>query len=560
MLKSKLNFMVLLAGVSLFSMHAHAQVERFPGLIDKKVPDVGVPPAYSLDREEQKPFEEPPVLKNVEDPDKVITTLQSVSFEGNTVLDTEKLNEVVASYIGKQFTNGDLAKLKYDVKRAFYDNGYILVRVVTQPQDFANGELKVSIYEAKIGEVIIKGNAALNNWVAENLAKKAKTGKVVDETTLESMISDLNDLYGVSASVNLTPGKVFSSSDLNLLINSAKEDTNSVSVDNYGSDLTGEIVAAAHLEKSNLFKFGEKLNLDVQRSEDDLWSVGGGAILPTGIKNLKLETSYLHSENEIGGRLEGLKASGETDAFSLALSSKLINTLKRQAVVRFGYEGRKHESFLADVDDTKDNLRKIFAESSYIYRGLATLVYGSARLSKGLDIFGASEKGDASASRARGEPEAWIFEPTLLVNSRPFSSEGTIKALLRGQLSSNILLSSDLMTAGGYGGIRGFNVAQEAAESGYSFSVEYNHVLPLGNDKFELKAGPFLDGGALYNRVAGSLEDTHFYSTGLGLEAKAKIVPVGDTVLRLDWAHPIGNYRSNQVSDDTFYIRLKQEF
>lgn len=148
----------------------------------------------------------------------------------------------------------------------------------------------------------------------------------------------------------------------------------------------------------------------------------------------------------------------------------------------------------------------------------------------------------------------------MLVNSRPFSTQGTIKALIRGQLSSNTLLSSDLMTAGGYAGIRGFNVAQEAAESGYNFSLEYNHILPFSTDRVEVKAGPFLDGGALYNRVAGSLEDTHFYSTGLGLEVEAKIVPVGDTVLRLDWARPIGSYKSEQVSSDTFYVRLKQEF
>ena len=561
MLKSRFNFVLLLAaGVSVGAINANAQVERFPGLIDKRTPDVEIPRSHSLDKPKGKPFEETPVLKNVKSANKVIAKLKSVSFEGNTVIKDNVLQDIVEPYIGKKLTKGDLAALKFDVKKAFYDKGYILVRVVTKPQKFSSGNLKVNIYEAKIGEVVIEENKLLNNSLAKRLASRAESGEILDEVNLESTISDLNDLYGVGASVNLRPGKAFSTTDLNVSLKAAKEDTNNITVDNYGSDLTGRIVTSAYLEKSNFFNIGEKFNLSLQRSEEDLWGVAVGAVTPIGIKNIKLETSYLHSKNEISGRLEGLKASGETDAYNISFSSKLINTRKKQTVFRVGYEERVHESFLSDVRDTKDHLRKLYVESSFLYRGDNSVFFTSAKLSKGLDIFEASEKGDITASRSTGDPQAWIFEPVLLVNSKPFSDEGTVKALVRGQLASNTLLSSDLMSVGGYGNIRGFDVAQEAAEAGYSFSLEYNHELPIASDDYEVKMGPFVDGGALYNRVQGSLEDNHFYSVGLGLEARAKIIPTGDTILRLDWGHPVGNYNSNQVSSDTFYISLKQEF
>ncbi|PIR39512.1 MAG: hypothetical protein COV35_03080 [Alphaproteobacteria bacterium CG11_big_fil_rev_8_21_14_0_20_39_49] len=560
MSNNKLNITVLCASLSLVTTSALAQVERFPGLIDKQVPDVSVPDSYSLDKEPSKPLEDSPVLERIKDANKVLATLNSVSFEGNMVIGDARLQEIAQRYIGKKFTNGDLAELKFDIKKAFYDRGYILVRVVTKPQNFASGNLTVSIYEAKVGDVVIPATGAIKSWLAKRIAARVKAGDIVVESVLESMISDVNDLSGIDASVNLRPGKAFSTTDLNLVVNEANEDINSISIDNYGSELTGEIVTSAHLEKSNLFNFGEKLNLDVQVSEDDLWSVGAGAVTPIGISNIKLETSYIHSENQIGGRLEGLNASGETDAYKVAFSSKLLNTRKHQTVVRFGYEDRTHESFLSDIRDTKDNLRKLFAEASYLFRGFSSVFYATAKLSKGLDIFGASEQGDITASRLAGDPEAWIFEPTILINSRPFSDNGTIKAIFRGQVASNTLLSSDLFTVGGYGNIRGFNVAQEAAEAGYSFNIEYNHVIPTPLDKIEFKAGPFIDGGAIYNRVRGTLQDSHFYSAGIGVEARAKVVPVGDTVVRFDWAHPIGNYRSNQVSSDTIYLRLKQEF
>ena len=41
----------------------------------------------------------------------------------------------------------------------------------------------------------------------------------------------------------------------------------------------------------------------------------------------------------------------------------------------------------------------------------------------------------------------------------------------RAQLASHTLLSSDLFAVGGYGSIRGFDIAEEAAEAGYVFSL-----------------------------------------------------------------------------------------
>ncbi len=556
--KNKLSAIALTVGIFVVNS-AFAQVERLPGVVDKALPDTSIPQSHSLDKAPSSPLEEAPEVKR-NTGNKSITNLKSVVFTGNTVVSTEKLQSVVSKYVGKVLTEADLAELKYDVKKAFYDRGYILVRVVTPPQKFSNGVLNVSIYEAKIGEVTVKEGGALHSGIAKSMSKRTTSGDIVKDTQVESMISDLNDLNDIKASVNLKPGKQLSTTDLDVTLRKENEDVNTASVNNYGSDLTGRVVAGAHLEQSDLLNLGEKFSVDVRRSEEDLWDAGIGLVTPIGFRNLMLETSYLHSENEIGGRLEALKASGESNIANVALSSKLINTRSSVATLRFGFEDRVHESFLANTEDTKDNIRKLYVEQSYLYRAANSVFYGSAKLSRGVDILGASERGESSATRARGNQEAWIFEPLFIANIRPFSENGTIKALVRGQLSSGTLLSSDLFTSGGYGSVRGFEVAQEAAEDGYNFTLEYNHVLPIQVENVTFKAGPFLDGAAISNRVQGSVQDTHLYSAGLGLETTAKLVPVGDTVLRLDWAHPLGTYVSDRVSDDTFYFNLKQNF
>jgi hemolysin activation/secretion protein len=212
------------------------------------------------------------------------------------------------------------------------------------------------------------------------------------------------------------------------------------------------------------------------------------------------------------------------------------------------------------VLDTKETINKIYVDTSYLYRGHSSIFYGGVKLSKGVDIFNASDKGDANTSRLFGDQDAIIFEPVLLTHFRPFSDLGTFKAFAKGQMASHTLLSSDLFTVGGHGSVRGFDVAQEAAEMGYNFSLEYSHVLPIKVEDVTFKAGPFLDGAAVYNRVVGTIEDKHFYSVGLTFETIANIIPAGETLFSIDWARPVGNYTSNRISDDIVYFSLKQSF
>lgn len=548
-------FIVCLAATSAF-----AQVQRLPGVVDKPLPESEIPESHSLDKAPSEPLEKMPENKEANDSQKSIATLQSVTFAGNTVIDNKTLQAAVAKYVNKPLTEDTLRDIKYNVKKAFHDKGYILVRVVTEPQEFTTGHLKVSIYEAKVGKIKIDNKDVIYEGLASNLVSGIKPGEIIREDNMESMISDLNSLGNVKAKLNLSPGQALSTTDLNVILTDVKKDVQNVSVNNYGSELTGKVVAGAHLEHGNLFKMGETVNLDLQKSEDNLWDVGAGLVTPIGFRNINLETNYFHSENEIGGRLENLRASGTTDLFNVALSSNLLNTRTHLVTSRFGFESRLHESFLADITDTKDDLRKVYTDASYLFRGNNKVFYGSAKLSKGIDVLGASQKGETGTTRSNGDQEAWIFEPLLLANLRPFSENGTVKLFARGQLASNTLLSSDLFAIGGYGSVRGIDVANEAAENGYNFTAQYDHVLPIDVEKVTFKAGPFVDGGALYNRIEGTVVDNHFYSAGLGFEADAKVVAAGDTSVRLDWAHPLGDYKSTSISDDTFYFNLKQNF
>ncbi|BAN34265.1 hypothetical protein SCD_n00416 [Sulfuricella denitrificans skB26] len=553
----KLSYIASLGvlGVSgtLFAVAAVAQ-ERLPGVVDR--------PAVEMPGEVAQPVKiEPkkmPEMEKQEGAEAILATLTSVKFSGTPILEEEVLQQIAAPFLNRPLKREDIGQLKYDLTKRYYDEGYVLVKVTTPPQDLSQGVLEVVVFPGRIGALEIN-STALNPNVAEAMASGIVKGEPFNERNVETSVKDIDDLGNIKSRLNLRPGKEFGTTDLLLTVEPVEEDVQQFTLDNYGSKLTGEVVAALDLTKSNLFGMGETIGLNLRKSNDDLETLMVDYKTPIAWRNLKLELNYLNSKNSIGDRLAALNASGKTERFGVAISSNLINELERKVAWRAGIETRKHESFLVNVLESKDDISQAYLEGSYLMRTPNYVLYGNLRGAKGIDLFGASNGGDALLSRAQGDPRAWRLQPTVYTNFR-LTDNDYLQVVVLGQFASHTLLASDLFALGGYGSVRGFQPAQETGESGFQYSAEYNHQFFDEVSGWTIKAGPFLDGGKVYNRVPSSAVDSRLTSVGLGVEAKAAIFNVGETKLRFDWAHPIDSYKATNINSDTFYLRFTQNF
>jgi hemolysin activation/secretion protein len=534
-------------------LSASAQ-ERMPGVIDR--------PAVEVPGEVKQPAKvEPKKVPEMEQPEgaaQVVATLKAVKFSGTPILKEEALQKIAAPYLNRPLKREDIARLKYDLTKQYYDQGYVLVKVTTPPQDLAGGVLEVVVYPGRIGTLEID-SPALNPKVAKAMTKRVAMGDVFNEKIVETAIKDIDDLGNIKARLNLRPGKEVGTTDLLLTTEAAAEDVQQVTVDNYGSKFTGKWVLGVDLNKSNLLGMGETFGLNLRKSEDDLetWMVDYKT--PILLSSAKFEFNYLNSRNGIGDILTPLDARGKTERIGAALSWNPINAQQRQVGLRVGLEKRRHESTLAGVPESTDNISQGYVETSYLKRSPHYVFYGDLRVTKGVGLFGASSLGDPLPSRAGGDPRAWRALPVVYSNYR-FAENDYLQTVIAGQLSSATLLASDLFVLGGYGSVRGFQPALIVGESGFQYSVEYNHQFPAAG-AWTIKAGPFADGGAVYNRIdTAAPADTHLFSVGLGAEAKATLFPkVGETKVRVDWGRPAGSYAAD-VPRDTVYVRLTQNF
>lgn len=562
-MKMRYYLLALAAGSALAPAMSFAQQERLPGVIDKPTPQVEAPRGRNLAIDVTKDEKKTPKKQVASNPEKVVANLKSVVFEGNDVLSDAELQSVVASYLNRDVTNRDLAQMKYDVAKAYYDKGYTLVNPITPPQNLKSGVLKVQVYEAHLGDLKVNNTAGLADVIIDTYAQKVPLGSVYNEQSLESALADYNDLNGVRATVALVPGTKFNTTEPVLTLEQApNEEVNRFSVDNYGSELTGEVINTLALQKTNFFGFGEKLDFNLRRSWEDLWSVAGGAEVPLPLYNTFFNIYGLISKNNIGDRLAALDSSGDTMLGRASFSFKPLNQRRESATLELGLEARQHKSFIADVRESKDDIRQLFAQASYLYNKGGRLLYGNVKVSKGINALGANEQGDLLSSRVAGDQEAWIVTPTVFANVVSPFSDGSFKLVSTAQIASNTLLSSDLFVLGGYGSVRGFDVAQETGEMGYNFNLEYNHNIPLNVDHISsFTVGPFFDGGAVHNNVVGASLDSHLYSAGIGAQLDLDLVPAGETRVRFDFARSLGDYQDPKAEDNnTFYFRVSQAF
>jgi hemolysin activation/secretion protein len=556
----KITFLVTTAflGLALPSALPAAQpTATLPGVVDR--PPVELPPVLTEERVEVPVAQPRPVPPSAEGGEPV-ATLTRISFDGELLLKERELQAVVAPYLRRPITSNDIARMKYELTSLYFGQGYVLVKVTTPPQDLSDGELQVVIIAGRIGQVDVT-NDVLNEGIASSRIAAIRSGDVFNERTVETALQDINELHNIQSSVNLRPGSETGTTDLDLQVRRSEldQDVQVFTLDNYGSEFTGETVARLSLQKSNLLGIGETLGITGRRSEDEFWSAQAEATFPLPLRNALLELDYLRSDNTIGDVFTALDSEGESRVYQAAISSALINQRQRKLVVRGGVEHGKYESFLGNVPDTEDNITRLYAETSYAVRKSRLVSFLSLRASKGVGILGGDDKGEADASRLKGEPRSWIIESLLYANAR-LTDRDYLQLVVQAQQSNKTVLSSDLFIIGGYGSVRGYEPAQSTGDSGASLNADLYHQFDMPDSRWYLQAGPFIDWGYVHNRVSGSTLENNLWSTGIGAEFNYRHSHKLTSKLRIDWARPLSHNSLPEVDENTIYARFTQLF
>ena len=140
--------------------------------------------------------------------------MRKINVIGNTLISSEELAPLLDVGEGGEMTLGILTLHANEVAAAYAKRGFFLAKAFFPAQKFRNGVVTLQVLEGKLGGVEVTGNNKIASEQFLNRMVSLRDEEVLNESSLERVLLDLNSLMGVQVKSVLRPGKLPGTTDL----------------------------------------------------------------------------------------------------------------------------------------------------------------------------------------------------------------------------------------------------------------------------------------------------------------------------------------------------------
>ncbi|MBR0754181.1 ShlB/FhaC/HecB family hemolysin secretion/activation protein [Bradyrhizobium jicamae] len=440
--------------------------------------------------------------------------LRHVAVKGATALPPDQLATVYQPYLGKKVSQADLATIAKGISEAYRAAGFHLSRAIIPPQDIKNDTILVQVIEGGITELALKGEGA------EEFGVRAMLGPILAEhpsrlTTLERQLLLINNRAGVRIE-DTTLDEIGNSTGrfrLTVFVKTWHVYT-SFGLDNLGSSSVGPWQSYATAAFNSTMAPGDSMVVNLSTTPGDPRQLAFGRLsydVPVGTDGLRVGASGVYSEVWPGDYRRVFSDNTKTEAFELRASIVPLQSQRETLTITsaMGFSNVTENDFFGPV--YRDHIRTASLTADYrLQDNFNGTNYFTATVRQGLDIMGASQKGDDFLSRtgASGTFSAlnlWYTRYQTLTDTLSLKIAGA------GQVASGPLFLSQQFYLGGAAFGRGYGAAEISGDNGMAGSLEL---------RFDQKTNlGYLTGYQLYGFVDSGVawNDGYRYTDGLSL-------------------------------------------
>ncbi|HJX33912.1 MAG TPA: ShlB/FhaC/HecB family hemolysin secretion/activation protein [Desulfatiglandales bacterium] len=448
----------------------------------------------------------------------------AIANEGDTLVPSPILHEAVAEFRDQELTLDNMNEVANLVTSAYQERGYILARAYVPEQEIKDGILQIAILEGDVGEVKVTGQTYYSERVIRrNFLEQVKHG-VVREDLLERGLLLSQDLPGSETRIVLQPGEKTGSANVVLKTEDRLALNWTIDFNNFGSEFVSKERYGTYIDITDPW-WGSTLSLRGVTGNTMDESLLGKADLsvPITIYGTKLNLSYMKGLYVVGQELADLGMDGDTTVYGIGFSHPFIREKNQNLTVSVGYESKNSRIFIKDELENLDDLNMVYATVDYDsldrYLGKSILSMGVYR-----GKLNPSEKYPFSRKIADLD-----FARYNLTAARIQKIYGNVNFMVRalGQYSSDNLLPIEETGIGGYGTVRGHNLALFLGDTGYSISGELLSAPPFIADKVVfgqrisqmVQFSLFYDYGRVYytSTLRGEMPDERLQGYGGGV-------------------------------------------
>lgn len=476
----------------------------------------------------------------------VTFTPVDIQVEGNTVYSSSQLDTLVRPLIGRRIAASEIFKLAEAIQLKYREDGYFLATVTVPAQRVADGRVRIVVTEGYISSVLVEGDVGPVSEKVKDYLDNVVGKKPINISDLERYLLLTQDLPGVKVKAVMRPGREPGSSELIAQLTREWWDLFN-QTDNRGSSFTGEQQNLVAIGLNSFTSIGDRLEFSyftTLNSENNFLQAAYSGYIGSEGTRLRLYGGF--GRVKPGDPISQTGYLGQVTIAGLQVFHPIIRSRRLNISVNSSFD---YYHSIVDVSGgvrlSSIDLRSLRAGVDASYRDpFNGVTYGTARVSKGVSVLGASKAGEQLLPRQGAEPEYFKINGELSRLQGLYSDEDfSLNLFVSGaaQFTNNILPPSEKYFLGGERLGRGYYAGQvtgdraiaASIELQLSFAIPYNDVQPSSAPSsvagrvrgLPLQLYAFYDYGKAWNLANFETPVIVTRSFGFGVRAN-----VGDTL------------------------------
>jgi len=445
---------------------------------------------------------------------KPLFVLRHVSISGAVAMPQDRLATTYQSYIGTKVSQADLAAIAAAVSDVYRAGGFHLSRAIVPPQDIQGGELRIQVIEGSITALALKGDGA-EQFGVRPMLDAALAERPSRLATLERQLLLINGRPGVQIEDTAIEEIGPASGNFRLILSLKTWHVfTSFGVDNLGSSSVGPWQSYGTAAFNSYLAPGDSFVVNLSTTPGDPRQLAFGRLsydVPVGTDGARIGASGYYSEVRPGDFRHLYSDNIKTESFEIRGSIVPLQSQKSSLTLTAaaGFTNATEKDVFGPI--YADRIRTASLTSDYrLQDSFGGTNYLTVNYRQGLDILGASHRGDDDLSRegASGKFSALNFWFT---RYQTLSDVWSLKLAAAGQTASGPLFTSQQFYLGGIAFGRGYGSAEISGDNGLAGSAEL---------RFDQKTSlQYLSGYQLYAFVDSGVawNDGYRLSDGLSL-------------------------------------------
>ncbi|KRR21208.1 heme utilization protein [Bradyrhizobium lablabi] len=440
--------------------------------------------------------------------------LRRVSISGAVAIPQDRLVTAYQPYIGKKVSQADLAAMAAAVGDVYRAAGFHLSRAIVPPQDVQSGVLRIQVIEGSITDLTLKGDGAEQFGVQPMLAA-VLAERPSRLATLERQLLLINGRPGVRIEDTAIEEIGTASGHFRLILSVKTWHVfTSFGVDNFGSSSVGPWQSYGTAAFNSYLVAGDSLVVNLSTTPGDVRQLAFGRMsyeVPVGTDGARVGASGYYSEVRPGDYRRLYSDTIKTESFEIRGSIVPLQSQKSGLMLTAaaGFTNASEKDVFGPI--YADRIRTASLTADYrLQDDFGGTNYLTASYRQGLDIFGASQRGDDDLSRF-GASATFSALNFWFTRYQTITDAWSLKLAAAGQTASGPLFTSQQFYLGGLAFGRGYGSAEISGDNGLAGTAEL---------RFDQKTNlPYLSGYQIYAFVDSGVawNDGYHLSDGLSL-------------------------------------------